>query len=589
MKVNSKNFKGIPYYPLEHLVYSSTENSQNKFIYNNELVVAHREVIELTQDTLYKTQFYNEKLSKAIFPKTKSTLIRILDQDKNEINNIYNFFKLDREHSSLVFNIEPTRIPYYCSVVIYDLATSEDLLFRDGSNTMSSDYEPVEDKHVVTKDYLLHKINELKAGLYTLDNFYVLQNNQPLVEGICYKNNQTLPIIFIYNTEDVINLSTKSFIIENNFKEDVEIYINIHGQKLYKEKISNILEGTSIFWKLDSSRNIFSEKLSNIYWLNSYKLDIQPVVLEKNLVVYKEDPFLDIEIVIQDSTGKSYKYSKQFGIDKYIKEYNNEISINYDELNLLNYKKKYVSGIAYLENKNTNYELPVIWKFKNSNLYFYRPTTVAVLGTIENNQDKDQVNLELSSHLPSSIETEYSDINKLKINIYTTALYIKLYNVKNELLYKQILNIDCSYSDDEETYRVHTPSSDTEYPEVNELTDWDSKKSTEIWDPILRKGYYLSDEDNCALCFRIDPSDHYSHIVLDIEHEGKIYIKSDNNTGWLDCSNFVNPFKNPTSNKDGCKLGENNIYTFGKVVYQSPVYIRIINSKKTKINKMELI
>lgn len=589
MKVNSKNFKSVPYYPLEHLVYSSIENSQNKFVYNNELVVAHREIIPLVQDTLYKTQFYNEKLSRAIFPKTKSTLIKILDQNKNEINNIYNVFKLDREHSSLVFNIEPTQIPFYCSIVIYDLATSEDLLFRDGSNTMSSDYEPTEDKHVVTKDYLLHKINELKSNFYNLDDFYILQNNQPLTEGICYKNNQTLPVIFIYNTNELINLSTKPFIIENNFKDDVEIYINIHGQKLYREKVSDILKGVSVFWKLDSSKNIFSEKFSNIYWLNSYRLDIQPVVLEKNLEIYKEDPFLDIEIIIQDSTGKSYSYSKQFGIDKYINNYSEEISVNYDEISLLNYKTKYVSGLAYFENKSNNYELPVVWKFKNTNLYFYRPSVVAILGTIENDQEIDQVSIKLGSHLPSSTEVEYSDIDKLKINIHTTALYIKLYNLKNELLYKEVTNIDCSYSEDEETYRVHTPDSDTKYPDVNELTDWNSKESTEVWDPILKKGYYLSDIDNNALCFRIDPSDHYSHILLDIEHEGRVYIKSNNNTGWLDCSKFVDPFKIPVLHEDGCKLGENNIFTFGKVVYQSPVYIRILNSKKTKINKIELV
>ena len=107
MKTNPNTFNAIPNYLYEYKVYSAKE-IEGKF-YDGAHILAHREEVPLTQDSVYKTQFINPVLSKALLPKTSNTTIRIYDADKKEINNIYNFFELDREHQSIVFNVENWR------------------------------------------------------------------------------------------------------------------------------------------------------------------------------------------------------------------------------------------------------------------------------------------------------------------------------------------------------------------------------------------------------------------------------------------------------------------------------------------------
>lgn len=109
------------------------------------------------------------------------------------------------------------------------------------------------------------------------------------------------------------------------------------------------------------------------------------------------------------------------------------------------------------------------------------------------------------------------------------------------------------------------------------------------WDMILKKGVYTSENENSALCFKI-PSDgkHYSHIRIDVEHNGEMYIRSEGNTGWLNCQEYTEPFDKPDMNGEGCKLGEGNLYTFGKSVYNTPVYVRILNATEAKVKGFEL-
>ena len=151
MKTNPNTFKAIPNYLYEYKVYSAKE-IEGKF-YEGTYILAHREDVPLTQDSVYKTQFINPVLSKALLPKTSNTTIRIYDADKKEINNIYNFFELDREHQSIVFKVEPSIKPAYCSVVIYDAEDITQVPLTNGRNTMDPDYTITEDKHIVTKDY----------------------------------------------------------------------------------------------------------------------------------------------------------------------------------------------------------------------------------------------------------------------------------------------------------------------------------------------------------------------------------------------------------------------------------------------------
>jgi hypothetical protein len=78
----------------------------------------------------------------------------------------------------------------------------------------------------------------------------------------------------------------------------------------------------------------------------------------------------------------------------------------------------------------------------------------------------------------------------------------------------------------------------------------------------------------------------YSHCLIDIEHDGEMYLKVEGKTGWLSC-NQLELFKNPVKNGEGCFVN-NNFYSFGKVIYKTPLFIRILKASFIKFNSVTL-
>lgn len=590
MKTNPNTFKAIPNYLYEYKVYSAKE-IEGKF-YEGTYILAHREEVLLTQDSVYKTQFINPVLARALLPKTSNTTIRIYDADRKEINNIYNFFELDREHQSIVFNVEPSIKPAYCSVVIYDAEDITQVPLTNGRNTMDPDYNITEDKHIVTKDYLDTRVNSLKAGLNALDKFTILQGGKPLPEAIRYTDNQVFPVIFCSAISKNIKVIVEPFIIDSKYDEDtVELQLRLNGEIITHDKVKDILKGDGTTnWIYTSTKNIFDEgSLGSVYWLNGYSVELPA---EENFLKYipiiERDPTVTMEVVVVDKTGKTYSTSQRVGLDTEVSKCKDEHIFEPLESVLFSYKTVWVSGNRYLPDNDTMYSLPIHYTMTNSFLRYYRPEVVARIGTIRNGQDWVQDVKVLQSHLPNTTQVNYEDYWNVKIDKYTTGAFLELLNINGEVVCRTECEIDCATSVDTETYRVETPSALDVFTE-EDLPDWVPSNPVKEWDMILKKGVYNSKNENSALCFKI-PSDgkHYSHIKIDVEHDGEMYIRSEGNTGWLSCQEYAKPFDKPDMNGEGCKLGEGNLYTFGKSVYNTPVYVRILNATEAKVKGFEL-
>ena len=597
MKLNVKKLKPSVKFLREEFVYSGSFYSEEfaSYLYENEIIAVEKE-LELTQDPVFKTSFYNEELYNAILPRNAATSIKIYDNLKNEIKGVS--YSLERDYGAIVFAEEPLTPPVTCKAVIYCGPTADKVLATDGKNTMDEDYSPSEDQHVITKKYLENELNSLQAGLYSLSSLTITQNGNDLPELIKYADGERLKVIFLNNKLGELSITTNPFIIEQTFSS-FETYISlvIDGKTFCKEKVSDVMSGKSFYWQVVSTKNIFETDLDNMFWLNSYRLKIEDFRdLKYLLKEVSTNPVVSLAVKISYK-NREYAATSILGIDDYT-GFKSTTSLDWQDIDLLKLKTNYISGYPYLASKTEEYSLKVNFHFNNPPLYYYRPSEFFEMGIVDENgvfvtQYREGLQ---GNHLPY-LNPEYAetyDITKnIKIHADIKSIFLRVYDVTGKLVGETIKDIECPFSDGVELYRVSTPDASVENPDSSEFTWWDSKKSLEPFEPSLRSnGYILPDEsqkDLSAIAFQLDPNgSHYSHLDVDIEHNGKMFIRSVNNTSWLDCQERVEPFAIPTEFGDACKLGEGQSYTFGKVVYNTPVIVRIVGATFIKMNSLSI-
>ena len=594
MKVSQNKLKPSVKLLLEEFVYNAAANANDSFVYLNKRIATVEE-LELTQDEVYKTAFYNDSLYKAIIPRNAKTAIHLYAEDGSEISS--SVFKLERDYGAIVFDREPSVLPVKCKAVIYCAQEADNVLALDGSNTMADSYEPSKDQSVVTKKYLENELNSLQAGLYTLSSLTVKQGGKELPELLQYSTSEKLPVVFLSESVGTLNIVTNSFIIERTWNEDsTKISLVVDGSTFFETSIKDVMEGNSSYWKLNTSKNIFETDLTNTYWLNSYIFNCASFTILKYLIdinVTNPSVLMAVKVKCGD---KEYSAGVTVGIDTYKIVSSIKTSIAWSDARLQTLKTHYVSGIRYFDSKEKTYELPITFTHCNEFLKYYRPSSFVEMGVIYDGKYEKQVEGGIDSHIPytsSSMLTSYEHQVNITLRVGVTGIYFKVYDVLGNLLDCVTKDIDCTFNSGEEKYRVYTPSADTSMPDPEALTIWDSEKTLEGFEPsLVDDTYILTDESNkgqSAICFKYesnDPNFHYSHADIDIEHNGQMYIRSGKSTNWLDCQKYVGAFDTPTEYKEACKLGEGNSYTFGKVVYTEPLYVRILGATSIKMNSI---
>lgn len=597
MKLNVKKLKPSVKFLREEFVYSGANYSEEfgSYLYENEIIAVEK-TFEITQDPVYKTSFYNDELYNAIVPKNAATSIKLYDESGNEIKGMV--FSLEREYGAIVFSQEPSTIPAKCKAVIYCGPTADKILATDGKNTMDADYTPSRDQHVVTKKYLENELNSLQAGLYTLSSLNITQKGKELPELIKYSDGEKLKVVFLNNKMGALSITTNSFIIEQTFSTS-ETYISlvIDGKTFCKEKVKDVMEGKAFYWEPVSSKNIFETDLESMFWLNSFRLVVSDF-REFRYLLDSVAPDPSVSLAVKISCGnREYAASTVLGIDDYT-DFKYTLSLDWQDADLLALKTNYISGYPYLASKTNDYNLNVNFHFNNAPLYYYRPDTLYEMGIVDENGERvPQYSGGLKgSHIPymsPSYAFTYDVEKTIRIHADIKAIYFTAFSPTGNIVGDIEKEIECPFSDKEELYRVTTPNASFDNPESSEFAWWDSKKSLEPFELSLRtQGYILPDEtqkDLSAIAFKFDPEgNHYSHLDLDIEHNGKMYIRSVNNTSWLDCDERVEPFDIPMEFGAGCKLGEGQSYTFGKVVYNTPILIRILGATSVKMNSISI-
>lgn len=591
MKVNPNNLKPSVKMLLEEYCYNAATLSNDTFVYDNKVIASVKE-LELTQDPKYKTAFYNESLYNAVIPRNSRTAIHLYDESGNEIKSAA--FTLGRDYGSIVFDREPSTIPVKCTAVIYKGIEADSVLATDGSNTMNEEYTPTKSQSVVTKGYLESEIDSLQAGLYTLNSLTIKQAGKPLPELLQYSTSEKLPVLFCTDTVGALTVQTNSFVIEHSWGEDeTSIELVVDGTSFLNTKVKDVMDGKSPYWSLSTSKNVFETDYSNTYWLNSYILNLKNVSLLAYLVDIKvASPSVVLAVRVKCGS-REYAASSTIGIDKYSNAKENPI-ISWSDANLQTLKKHYVSGIRYFESKEDIYKLKVTFTHDNLFLHYYRPELFTEMGVIYDGKYEKQIEEGLDSHIPNDTYTTYEHSVNIDLRVGVTGIYFKVFDALGNQIGCVTKDIDCSFNSGVEKYRVNTPSASNAMPDESSLTEWDSEKTLESFEPSLIDDTYVllnkEDKDLSAICFKYEPSDkeHYSHIDVDVEHDGQMCIKSAKMTNWLDCQKYVQPFDTPTKFKDACKLGEGNSYTFGKVVYNTPVFIRIVGATSIKLNSITL-
>lgn len=596
MKVDQSRLKPSVKLLLEEYIYNAAEYYNDAFVYNNKRI-ASAETLELTQDEKYKTAFYNDNLYKAIVPRNAKTAIHLYDAKGNELQSLV--FTLERDYGALVFDREPTVLPVKCKVVIYEGQEADNVLALDGSNTMAEDYKPTESQSVVTKKYLENELNSFQAGFYTLSSISVKQGENDLPELLQYSTSERLPVWFISEAVGNLSVTTNAFIIEHTWDEN-KTYISlvIDGQQFFKANLRSVIDGENALWKLNTSKNIFNTDYSNVYWLNDYTLTVSSFTILKFLLdINVASPKVTIAVKIE-SGDKEYVAGTTIGIDSYGYTKKSIPTIEWSDAKLQTLKTHYVSGIRYLDSKEKIYSLPVTFTHANEFLYYYRPESFIEVGVIYDGKYEKQFEGGLDSHTPYQsplMLTSYSHTFDIDLRVGVTGIYFKVFDALKNLVYCETKDIDCTYNSGEELYRVYTPDATLMTPKTDVLTVWDSSKTLEGFEPSLIEDTYIlqdkSNKENSAICFKYesdDPLFHYSHVDIDIEHNGRMYLKSSENTNWLDCQRYVSAFDTPSKYNDPCKLGEGNSYTFGKVVYKGPIYIRILEATQIKLNSITL-
>lgn len=568
-----------------HFVYKITPDFNNVFVNSNGQILAKRHKLDLTQDSVYKTQFFNPLLSKAFQPYTESTKIILYDEDDNVIDETVCRPELNTDYASIICQQEPEKPIVKISVVIYEGPVVDTILMNDGTTTMQSTYNPQKPTDVVTKKYADDLIEDFTAATFPLKKFSIKQGPDLPVKRICYSNGHIYPTLSLreHNTIkrdlDCI-LTVDSFSISNEFiKEETRIGLVINGVRSNPELVTDVLAQKTPNWKVLDSENIFMKQVDSFFWKHRFQL-----TFNLNDFAYLFDhlnPYFDINIQIWDKYQIKNSEVVRFGIDERVVKINNpNISIDFISENFIKHKTVYVSGSRYFPKDPTKqYDLPVMVSIDNNFLAYYRDITNVILNVLDVNKKLiTNYPLTINSHQPVTGKLEFQQ--DIKFTIQAKYLQVQVYNVFNQFLWEAFRELDTETDTSDESNRVTTPAGSITFPDVDYGETWQSNKPVRPWDMISRNGVYThTDPQESAICFVTNPKRSYSHIHINIEHDGQMYIKSEGNTDWLNCQEVTTPFKSLKENNDSCGVNT-GFYTFGRVVYKSPVFIRIIHATK---------
>lgn len=565
-------------------VYRLRPNVQNEFVDEKYNCIAKRLTIPLEQDAVYKTQFFNEMLACALQPLNNDTQFILYNAD-GKVENPYKYLPtLSEDYASIICQIEPEKPFTEISIVIYCGPDINKILLSDGSVTMDADYVPTKDTDVITKEYADRLIENFTAFSYPLKHFTIKQGNVGPIGAYCFLDNSFYDkVLFIRNHNtmkrmDDCEITTDSFALPNTFTKNVQIGLVVDGTTTHTARISEILDGTDPNWTLMNTDNVYTGTVDQIYWRNAYSLRFN---LESFLSKYSASkPYMNIGIKVWDEEGHTrYSDIVVYGIDEYIESAKSLAKIEFIDENFTKFKSKFVSGEGYFENDfDKVYELPITLTIENNFLQFFRLKNNLKL-SVENDAGEETFacNLPIISHQP--VTGTFKINTKIEFTLASKTIHLRAYNVKDELMYDETLTLNAVPDNSDESNRVTTPASSETYPSSDYGNPWDSKAPLQDWDMKLKEGEYTSNTLQSAVCFVTKPKDCYSHINIDIDHDGDMYILSEGNTGWLNCQKTADAFKIPTNNGHGCKLNE-GYFTFGKVNYKSKVFIRIIGATK---------
>jgi hypothetical protein len=568
-------------------VYSLIPQPDGSFYYGEKLL-AKREKLPLTRDGNFKTMFVNEELRNAIKPLNEYTQFILFDEKDNIINNIQNLPSLNTEYSAIVFQVEPLIKPAFVSIVIYKGPAKESVLLKDGSVTMDSEYIPIKPTDVVTKAYADNLVEDLTSSIYPIKTFEVYQGGKDLIEGYSYTDNRKAKVIYLsdFYGKKIPNITVKvePFAIPNNYSDDVLISLKVKDLFYFREKVADILKGKGKHWKCIDMENIYNTKVSELFWKNTLELTFEPEEISSQFD--SSNPFFTLSVYISESGQSMCTEEKEYGLDNYISSSENTLQVIYKEADLEKNRKKFLSGNSYfIPDWEKKYELPFNINLKNNFLQYFRPETFCkVQMKLKDESVLDVEDLGYTFHLP--LENEFTFDRILTYDLNIKSILVSIYNLSKEFLFSSEIPLNVETDESEELYRVKTVNSENLYPETGFGGEWHSEKPIEEWDPVLKNGVYRSAFENSAICFKIPNSECYSHCLIDIEHDGEMYLRVEGKTGWLSC-NQLELFKNPVKNGEGCFVN-NNFYSFGKVIYKTPLFIRILKASFIKFNSVIL-
>lgn len=579
----------------EQKIYSIVPNIRGEFVDENSVCIAKRVTLDLTQNSSYPTQFYNKQLAYAI-KNINSYTKPIYYNENGEITNTFSFRpEISPDYASVICQAEPDYPLIQVSVVIYCGPEVNTLLLKDGSVTMDSTYSPSEDTDIVTKKYADSLVEGFTAVAYPLESFSIVQGDHfAPIAARCYLDNSIYEnVLFIENYQntssvDICKLTVDAFIVPLTYAEEtVQLELLINGSSSHVDTIQDIIAGKSSYWILETSENVFNDNsISQVFWKNSYNLTFNP---RKFLNYYTaKTPYIDVCIKIRDNVGRT-RNSKEyrFGFESYISTAISNVTISFIEETFNSFKTKYISGHRYFPVSEEVYNLPITLEIKNSFLNYFRPETCLKLSVVDDlDEELNSQILNIDSHQP--VKGMFTFNLPIEFSTRYNILKLQAFNVKEEIVFEYSYKFDTESDVSDESNRVTTPSAAEIFPATGYGETWDSLRKLEKWEMKLKDNFYTSDDvKNSAVCFVVNPASCYSHLNIDIEHDGYMYILSEGNTEWLDCQKQTNAFVNPIKNGQGCKVND-NLLSFGRVVYSSKVFVRVINATFLKLNFIAL-
>ena len=584
--VNHKTYKQPPLEVYLEDVYNGTE--QDSYIIGPHGQVGKRKTVNLTQDPVFKNQFYNEELNLVVRCKNEITAIVLRDENGKLLPFVN--YTVSPEYCSIIFEGEPKVKPATVEAVFYIGLTESSVLMNDGSTQMTDNYQPVKDKDIVTKDYV-EKLVGNKAGLFPIE-FSIVQDEKLLPELIYYQDNRKYPVI-ITKPGSIVKITTNEFIVDNTMTNPY-ISIKFGDIELFKESLSIVLSGTSLWWKCIKSKNISQdENLNVLYWKNMFEIEFDAGQLSAYVDIVKQDT-LTLQVATYNSKITA---SMPFGLDKYINPNDIIDSCTYRPTDLATVKTHWVSGEAYVDESNLPAKLPIRITTK-SPYHYFRPEVVGCFYWYSSTESIHPTEEFANGYQELKLVTSLVDSNPvfedtIVIDEYVIvtncdAIAVKLNTAFGE---SQTLHfpISLTTSGDDELERVEGPLPNVFSPELADLKPWDSTKPLLPTDLKKLNGAYYGQQGQ--LYVKVEGKD-FSHIELDAIYDGEVLVKVAGETGWLATTAFVNPFTTPKINFEQCKLkeeGSTKIFTFGKVSYSGTVYLRFMDCNFVKINSMKLL